>query len=231
MMILDPIPLQQFFEDVQKEFPHYNQSIHTKWQQRYNLPKADVRAPVGSGVAVGHVSRQMVDFVKEILRLQDKGYPLKLAFEQIDERMIEALGQIVNKDVGSDTYLHFQGKERTLFTPHLREIAATLTDFGERRFKKCGSEDKLSKEQVKAHDDLLENISIGVFRYLREYNRVHASKRELKPNLFINFNHISKLERFCFNWGASRGNNEILRLCKKISEIYGSQYQEDSGEA
>lgn len=230
MMIFDPIPLQQFFEDIQKDFPHYNQAIHSKWQQRYNLPKAEVSAPVGSGIAVGHVSRQMVDFVKEILRLQDKGYPLKLAFEQIDERMIEALGQIVNKDVGSDTHLYFQRREITLFTPHIREIMATLRDFGERRFKKCGSEEKLSKEQVKAHDDLLEDISIEVFRYLREYNRVHASSRELKPNMFTNFDHISKMERFCFIWGASRGNNEILRLCKKLSEMYSPQPPEEPDE-
>ncbi|HOY63683.1 MAG TPA: hypothetical protein PK745_10955, partial [bacterium] len=108
MVVFDPISLQEFFEEVQKEFPHYNQAIHTKWQQRYDLPKSEVRAPVGSGVAIGHVSRQMADFVKEILRLQEKGFPLKLAFEQIDERMVEALGQIVNKDVDSETYLYFQ---------------------------------------------------------------------------------------------------------------------------
>ncbi len=230
MTIYDPISLQQFFEDVQKDFPHYNQAIHSKWQQRYNLPKAEVSAPDGSGTAVGHVSKQMVDFVKEILRLQDKGYPLKLAFEQIDERMVEALGQIVNKDTGSDAYLYFQRKERTLFTPHLKEIVATLRDFGENHFKKCGSEDKLSREQVKAHDDLLNEISVEVFRYLREYNRVHASKRELKPNIFMNFDHIAKLNSFCLNWGTSRNNNEVMQLCWKISEIYSRQSLDESDE-
>lgn len=230
MVVFDPIPLQQFFEGVQKDFPHYSQAIHSKWQQRYNLPKAEVSATDGRGVAIGHVSKQMVDFVKEILRLQDKGYPLKLAFEQIDERIVEALGQIVNKDTGSDTYLYFQRKERTLFTPHLREIVATLRDFGENHFKKCGSENKLSREQVKAHDDLLNQISVEVFRYLEEYNRVHASKRELKPNIFMNFNHIATLERFCLIWGTSRNNNEIVRLCMKVSKLYSRQSLDEDDE-
>ena len=230
MVVFDPISLQEFFEEVQKEFPHYNQAIHTKWQQRYDLPKSEVRAPAGGSVAIGHVSRQMADFVKEILRLQEKGFPLKLAFEQIDERMIEALGQIVNKDVDSETYLYFQRKERTLFTPHLKKIVETLQDYGERTFKKCGSEGKLSREQINAHDDLLNDISIEVFRYLMEYNRVYASKRALKPNIFMNFDHIAKLEKFCFMWGASRGNREILRLCSKIGDMYSRQYLDDPDE-
>jgi len=230
-MVFDPIPLKKFFKEVQKEYPHYNQSTHSKWQQRYNLPRAAVvSASSGKGPIEGHVPKQMVAFVKEILALKNRGYPLKLAFEQIDEHIIGALEQLINKDINSDTYLHFQRKTRTLFTPHLKEIVAILRDFEEKRFKGAGADGDLTEEQVEAHDALLEDVSIEIFRYLTEYNRVHSCDRDLKSNIFMSFDNIWKLKQFCFDWGVSRNNAEIMKLCMKLDNIYRSQPIEDPDE-
>jgi len=209
-MVFDPIPLKKFFKEVQKEYPHYNQSTHSKWQQRYNLPRAAVvSASSGKGPIEGHVPKQMVAFVKEILALKNRGYPLKLAFEQIDEHIIGALEH---------------------FTPHLKEIVAILRDFEEKRFKGAGADGDLTEEQVEAHDALLEDVSIEIFRYLTEYNRVHSCDRDLKSNIFMSFDNIWKLKQFCFDWGVSRNNAEIMKLCMKLDNIYRSQPIEDPDE-